>query len=39
MDKKYWDKFYKDHSNRDDISKCSTFASFVAANSLMKNQK
>lgn len=28
MDKNYWDKFYKDHSNRDDISECSTFASF-----------
>ena len=31
MDKKYWDKFYKDHSNRDDISKCSTFASFCCS--------
>ena len=28
MDKQYWDKFYKDHSSRGDISECSTFASF-----------
>lgn len=28
MDREYWDKFYKDHASRDDISECSTFASF-----------
>lgn len=32
MDKQYWDKFYKDHSNRDDISECSTFAKFCEEN-------
>lgn len=28
MDKQYWDQFYRNHSNRDDIINCSTFASF-----------
>lgn len=28
MDKQYWDKFYKNHSHREDISECSTFAKF-----------
>jgi len=32
MDKQYWDKFYNDHSNRDDISNCSTFATFCCDN-------
>lgn len=28
MDKQYWNKFYKKHSDKKDISACSTFASF-----------
>lgn len=39
MDKQYWDKFYKDHSNRVDISECSTFASFCCDNFLNKELK
>lgn len=38
MDKQYWDKFYKDHSNRGDISKYSTFASFCYDNFLKGNE-
>jgi len=32
MDKQYWNNFYKDHSLREDISECSTFASFCCEN-------
>jgi SAM-dependent methyltransferase len=32
MDKQYWDTFYKNHSSRDDILECSTFASFCCDN-------
>jgi len=32
MDKQYWDKFYKDHSLKEDISECSTFAKFCEEN-------
>lgn len=39
MDKQYWDKFYKDHSNRSDISNCSTFASFCCDNIFNKTPK
>jgi len=39
MDKQYWDKFYKDHSNRDDISECSTFASFCCEHFFHKESK
>ena len=39
MDKQYWDKFYKGHSNRSDISECSTFASFCCDNFLNKDSK
>ena len=39
MDKQYWDKFYKDHSNRSDISNCSTFASFCYDNIFNKTPK
>ena len=38
MDKQYWDKFYKDHSNRSDISECSTFASFCCDNFFKKSK-
>lgn len=39
MDKKYWDKFYKKHENRGDISECSTFASFCCDSFLNKSPK
>lgn len=39
MDKEYWDKFYKDHSSRDDISDCSSFASFCCDNFFNKTPK
>ena len=39
MDKQYWDTFYKNHANRDDISECSTFASFCCDNFLEKESK
>jgi tellurite methyltransferase len=32
MDKQYWDKFYKDHLLKEDISECSTFAKFCEEN-------
>ena len=39
MDKQYWDKFYKKHSSRGDISDCSTFASFCSDNFFNKKSK
>lgn len=39
MDKQYWDKFYKKHSSRGDISDCSTFASFCCDNFFNKKSK
>ena len=39
MDKQYWDKFYKDHSFREDISECSTFASFCHEHFFNKESK
>ena len=39
MDKQYWDTFYKDHSDRGDISECSTFASFCCDNFFNKAPK
>lgn len=39
MDKQYWDNFYKNHSSRDDISECSTFASFCCDNFFNKKPK
>jgi len=39
MDKLYWDKFYKQYANRNDISECSTFASFCCDNFLNKSPK
>jgi trans-aconitate methyltransferase len=39
MDKQYWDKFYKQHANRDDISKCSTFAIFCCDNFFNKTPR
>jgi len=38
MDKQYWDKFYKDHSHREDISECSTFAKFCEENFFEQQQ-
>ena len=38
MDKQYWDEFYSEHSNSDDISECSTFAKFCCDN-FLKNPK
>lgn len=32
MDKKYWDRFYMDHSTKESISDCSTFANFCCEN-------
>ena len=39
MDKQYWDKFYKNHSNRVDISEYSTFASFCCESFFGKESK
>ena len=39
MNKQYWDKFYKDHASRDDISECSTFASFCCDNFFNKSPR
>lgn len=39
MDKQYWDKFYKQHANRDDISECSTFAIFCCDNFFNKTPR
>ena len=39
MDKQYWDNFYKNHSSRDDISECGTFASFCCENFFDKESK
>jgi len=32
MDKQYWKNFYEDHSLKEDISECSTFAKFCEEN-------
>ena len=39
MDKQYWDKFYKQYANRNDISECSTFASFCCDNFFNKSPR
>jgi tellurite methyltransferase len=38
MDKQYWNNFYKDHSLREDIFECSTFASFCCENFLKQSK-
>ncbi len=39
MDKEYWDKFYNEHSTKDDILDCSTFASFCCDYFLNKSPR
>jgi len=39
MDKQYWDKFYKNLSDRDNIFECSTFAKFCCDNFFDKTPK